>query len=49
MITVPVFIICLVFGAYNILFEERINKIAFGCMWFVLLLYIIAVGVLGGV
>ena len=49
MLTVPMFIIFLVMGWYNIIFAEKVNKIMFAIMWVVLLLYIIVVGVLGGI
>ena len=43
------FIIVLALGWYNILFAEKVNKVVFGIMCFVLLLYIIAVGRLSGI
>lgn len=49
MLTVPVFIIILLMGWYNILFVEKINKSVFCVMWYVLLLYIITVGCLAGI
>lgn len=42
MIAVPIFIICLLIGGYNLVFTEHISKRAFFCVWFALLLYVIA-------
>ena len=49
MLTVPMFIIFLLIGGYNLVLSEKISKVWFGAVWFTLLIYIIINGVRGGI
>ncbi len=46
MITIPIFIIWLLIGGYNMVLAENISKRAYFFCWFTLLIYIIVASVL---